>query len=391
MSMSLLSEAKELQGYLTDLRRELHRVPEIGTKTPRTMKIIMRELDKIGISYKYYEDCSGIVATIGHGGRCFLLRADCDALPVTEESGVDFCSTIPGCMHACGHDLHTAMLIGAARLLKAHEGELKGTVKLMFQSGEEEFSGSVPLIEHGLLEDPHVDAAFAMHVCSTLPFGTMAYGRYVLSAVYGFRFTLTGKGCHGSMPDLGIDPINTGVHIYLGLQELIAREVSPQEEAVLTIGHFSAGSVPNVVPESAVLEGTLRTFKPEITEYLRGRVDEVARGIAATYRTKLDIDVLSKVPATICDMDLNREAEKSISAVDPDMKITPTFHSMPSEDFAYVSEKVPSAYFYVGAGVPDKSLWRPQHNAKVLFNEEVLHHGAVAHASVAIDWLNRHQ
>lgn len=182
-----------------------------------------------------------VVAQLGEGEPCLLLRADMDALPVAETSGVDFAST-NGCMHACGHDMHTTSLLGAAKLLKAHEAELCGTVKLLFQPGEETFNGAEACIKDGVLESPHVDAAVATHVASIAPVGLVAYGDVPNAAVYGFKITLTGKGAHGAMPALGIDPINTAVHIYLALQELIAREVPADQEATLTIGQLSAGS-----------------------------------------------------------------------------------------------------------------------------------------------------
>ena len=386
---ALMQEALTLKDELTAFRRELHQNPELGTHLPQTVARVTAKLAEMNIPYHVYEDCSCVTATIGHGGKCFLLRGDMDALPVHEDTGLPFAST-NGCMHACGHDLHATMLLGAAKLLKARESELKGTVKLLFQSGEEIFAGAKAAIDCGVLENPKVDAAFAMHVGGNQATGTALVGEYTMAAVYGFRMTLTGKGTHGSTPENGIDPINTGVHIYLALQELIAREVSALDEASLTIGRFEAGKVANVIPNSAVLEGTLRTFKPATTEYLRARIDEVAKAVAATYRTKIDIEVLSKVPATICNSALNEECKASMSAVDPDMKISDDFHAMGSEDFAFISEKVPSCYTFIGAGLPDPSKWIGHHNPHVVFEESVLPRGAAIYAKTAVDWLEKH-
>ena len=194
----------------------------------------------MGVVFQLYEDSSTIVAQIGQGEKCFLLRSDMDALPVCEESGEPFASQ-NGCMHACGHDMHAATLLGAAKILKAHEKELKGVVKLLFQSGEETFSGAREAIKAGVLENPEVNAAFAMHVAPNMENGVIQYGKHPMTSVYGFRITLTGKGTHGSTPENGVDPINTGVHLYLAFQELIAREISALDEAVLTIGHFEGG------------------------------------------------------------------------------------------------------------------------------------------------------
>lgn len=389
MAHQIYQEAQALAEELVAARRALHQIPELGTELPKTVAFITEKLDALGIPYEVYEDCSCVVATVGKGGKCFLLRSDMDGLPVQEDTGLPFAST-NGCMHACGHDLHATTLLGAAKLLKAHESELKGTVKLFFQSGEELFAGAQAAMAHGLLENPKVDAAFAMHVFGALPAGKVVYGHYAMSAVYGFRFLLTGKGTHGSSPESGIDPINTGLHIHLALQELIAREVSALDEAALTIGKFSAGTAFNVIPHTAVLEGSLRTFKPEVTDYLRHRIDEVARAVAKAYRTEIEIETISLVPATICDEPLTREFLDSIASLDADIPVAPEYHVMGSEDFAFISEKIPSSYMAIGAGGPDPSTWRGQHNPQILFEESVLPTGAAIYAKAAMDWLEKH-
>ncbi len=393
MKNQLLQEAREMQEQLTAWRHALHQIPELGLTLPQTTAFVREQLDAMGISYQEHADISCITAVLGNAekgsGKCFLLRSDMDALPMAEESGESFASD-NGCMHACGHDLHTSVLLGAARLLKSHEEELNGTVKLLFQSGEETFEGAKAAIEAGVLENPHVDASFAMHVASILSNNMIIYGDYPMSSVYGFRITLTGKGTHGSTPESGIDPINTGVHIHLALQELIAREVPASEEAVLTIGSFNAGSAPNVIPERAVLEGTLRTFKPKLREMLIQRIHEVVDSVSMTYRTEANIEVLSDVPAVACDADLNKEITATIREMDGTVGLYPLYHVMGSEDFAFISEKVPSSYFGLGAGVPDKAKWIGQHNPKVRFTDDCLALGAAVYAQTTINWLNNH-
>lgn len=258
MASKLLQEAKQFQDELVSWRRELHQIPELGTILPQTVRFAASKLDEMGIGYQIMEDCSCIVAQIGKGSKCFMLRSDMDALPVTEESGLPFAS-VNGCMHGCGHDLHATILLGAAKLLKAHEAELNGVVKLLFQSGEETFSGAKAAFERGVLENPHVDAAFAMHVFAGVAPGVISYGVQAMASVYGFKIVLTGRGGHGSQPEICIDPINAGVEVYHALQSLIARECPPSAEAALTIGQFSAGNAANVIPEYCVLQGTLRT------------------------------------------------------------------------------------------------------------------------------------
>lgn len=392
MADQLLQQAREMQQELTRWRHALHRIPELGLHLPQTTAFVKEQLDQMGIPYQEYPDCSCITATLGRlgeGERCFLLRSDMDGLPMAEESGESFAAQ-NGCMHSCGHDLHTAVLLGAARLLKDREGELRGTVKLLFQSGEETFEGAKAAIQAGVLENPHVDAAFAMHVTSIMANNVIIYGDSPMAAVYGFKVTLTGKGAHGSSPQLGIDPINTGVHLYLALQELIAREVSPTEEAALTIGHFSAGKVSNVIPEQAVLEGTLRTFEPKTRERLIRRIQEVVQCVSQTYRTQAKLEVLSDVPPVACDRELNREVIASIRELDDSVRLYPSYHVMGSEDFAFFSERVPSSYLCFGAGLPDQKDWVGQHNPKVRFVDQCLPLGAAVYAKTAIDWLRVH-
>lgn len=388
MKDQLLSEAENMQEELTAWRRALHRIPEIGLKLPQTVEFVKMKLTEKDIPFQVYEECSCITAELGKGGKCFMLRSDMDGLPMQEMSGEAFASE-NGCMHACGHDLHTTILLGAAKLLKEHEEELAGTVKLLFQSGEETFSGAGAAIAAGVMENPAVDAAFAMHVASIVPNNVIFYGSYPMASVYGFKIMLTGKGAHGSTPEQGVDPIIAGAHICIGLQELIAREVSSTQEAALTIGHFEAGSAANIIPETAVMEGTLRTFKPEIRELLIRRIREVTESIAAAYRTKVEWEVLSDVPAVTCDDRLNQEVLASIKAVNDEVKLLPMYHVMGSEDFAFFAERIPSSYMGLGAGVEEGEKFG-QHNPKVRFNERCLATGAAVYAKTAMDWLAAH-
>lgn len=389
MSELFLQEANEMKDELISWRRALHQIPEIGTQLPQTVGYVTARLEEMGIPYTVLEDSSNVVATIGSGGKCFLLRSDMDALPVAEETGLPFASS-NGCMHGCGHDMHAATLLGAAKLLKKHEAELPGTVKLLFQSGEETFSGAAAAIRGGVLENPHVDAAFAMHVFGAVEKNTILYHSNPMAAVYGFKITLTGHGGHGSQPENCIDPINAGVQVYLALQALIARECPPYAEAALTIGQFEAGNAANVIPQRAVLQGTLRTFKKEITELMIRRINEIVPAVAAAYRTSVQIEELSNVPSVVCDEALNEEFTASILELDPSIQIVSNLHVMGSEDFAFISDAVPASYFVIGAGVEDKTKWLGQHNPKILFNEDTLISASAIYAKVAADWLKKH-
>ena len=382
-------EAAALKEEMVKWHRDLHQIPELGLDLPKTSAYIQDELDKMGISYSVSKENSHITALLGQGGKCVLLRADMDALPINEESGLDFAST-NGSMHACGHDMHATALLGAAKMLKAHESELKGQVKLLFQSGEELFKGAETAMAEGVLENPHVDVAYASHVASAAPVGVIGYGHYPMSAVYGFKIDVKGRGAHGSTPENGISPINAAVHIYLALQELIAREVAASKEVVITIGHFEAGAANNVIPETAVMEGTLRAFDPEIRAYMIKRIEEVATGIASTYRAEATVTALSDCPAMINDKELHDEIVEMLKRENEDLQILPIYHAMGSEDFAFFCDKVPSCYLGIGAQYGDGYPVYSEHNPKVRHNEDALVIAAAAYCMVADEWLRRH-
>lgn len=385
---TLRQEAKEMQEQLICWRRALHQMPEVGINLPQTMAYLQQQLTEMGIESRLHADISCIEATIGQGGKCFLLRADVDALPVKEEAEVPFRST-NGNMHGCGHDLHGTILLGAAKLLKAHEGELKGTVKLLFQSGEEVFQGAKAAIKAGILENPKVDGALALHVIAMLPMGLAVTGKNPMASVDGFKITVTGRGGHGSMPEACVDPINAAVQVYLALQSLIAREVGGTEEAVLTIGQLSAGEVPNVIPERAVLQGTLRTFQPKVRSRLLQRMREISTGVAEAYRCRAEYEVLSECASVVTDDAVTALVTGSMQAVAPEMHLITGQRGMGSEDFAQISQKVPAAYFMLGAGPEDESKRLAQHNPKIQFNEEVLATGVAICAQSAMDFLNK--
>ncbi len=389
MANQWLIEAAAMADELTAWRRALHQIPETGLKLPQTAAFVTKKLDELGIPYTTNENTSNIVALIGSGGKCFMLRSDMDALPFTEQTGLPFAAT-NGNMHACGHDLHCTSLLGAAKLLKMHESELKGTVKLLFQAGEEVFAGASAAIEEGVLENPHVDAAMGMHDASTVPLGVIVWGDTVMSSAYGFKIKLTGKGAHGSTPELGVDPINTAVHIHLALQELLSREVSANEECALTVGRLSGGTAANVIPETAELEGTLRTFKPEVREHMIRRIGEVARLIGEAYRTKVELEVLYDVPMCLCDPELTQEVLKSVESLEGGLPIAKLYHAMGSEDFAFFTDKVRCTFLAYGAGDEDQSKWVGLHNPKVLLNEKALPIASAIFAKSAFDWVNNH-
>ena len=304
----LYTEAKALQGELSQHRRWLHAHPGEAFDIGDTVAYVRTELEKLGLS-PVHCGRAGLTATIGQGETCILLRADMDALPIPEESGEEFASC-NGAMHACGHDLHTAMLLGAAKLLKDHEQELKGTVKLMFQPAEEIFEGAKDMIAGGVLEAPTPGAAIMLHITAGAPMPTgmvitMAPGVSAPAADY-FTIHVQGRGCHGSTPHQGIDALTAAAHILLALQELHARELAPGTEAVLTVGTIQGGTAPNAIADSCQLSGTIRTYDEQTRAYLKTRMAEISAAVASAYRSTATVEFGSGTPTLQNDAALAR-------------------------------------------------------------------------------------
>ena len=347
--MNYYERALELKDETIANRRHIHKNAETGLDIPKTKAYVMEKLTEYGLEPK---DCGyGVTATLGKGGKVLLLRADMDALPMPEESGEEFACPTGKEAHTCGHDFHAAMLLTAAKMLKEKEDTLEGTIKFMFQPAEETFEGSKNMIENGILENPPVDAALAYHVSpGKMPIGLFMYNDKdtMMYSVDGFKITIHGKGSHGAYPHVGVDPINIGVHIHLALQELIARESDPTHSCVLTIGQFAGGTAANIIPETAVLQGTIRTNKPEARELLVRRMKEVAEKTAAVYNGTVDIEMISEVPPLICNPKLTDEVVGYMQELGiPGLTPYPGISASASEDFAVIAEKVPSTFMYL--------------------------------------------
>ena len=293
---SILQQAMALKTDLVKWRETLHRHPELGLDTPWTQRFVADRLTEMGYTPKKV-GAAGYTALVGKpGGKVLLLRADMDALPLDEVSGEPFSSECPGRMHACGHDMHTAMLLGAAKLLKDNESLLEGQVKLMFQSGEEIGEGARDMVEHGVLEDPHVDAAEMIHVAAGAPFPSglvlIPQGGTGASASCRFRMVVTGKGGHGAMPANCIDPITAICHIHCGIEEIFAREAELCDFLAISVGMIHAGDAHNIIPNTAEMSGTIRTMSLEKMEWAQKRLREIAEGIGGAYRTKVEDSLL---------------------------------------------------------------------------------------------------
>lgn len=394
---SILEEAKKLQEEIVCNRRYLHQNAEYSHNLPVTTQYIVDKLTEMGYEPQVITE-SAVVALVGgkKEGKTFLLRADMDALPIIEENELEYKSTTQN-MHACGHDTHAAMLLGAAKLLKQHEDEIEGTVKLMFQPAEETLSGAKAMIEAGLLENPKVDAAAMIHIFSGMPIpaGTLLVPEpgYVSASGDMFHIDIQGKGGHGAMPQDTVDPLNVISHIHSSLQEIIAREIPPANTAVITVGQMHGGNAANILPDTAFMEGTIRAFDKDDRALMKKRVVEISEGIATTFRAKATVDYRMECPSVYNDSNLygqvvefNKEllgAEnvKGFDAVYPSGRMTG------SEDFGYVSEKVPALMMALGGGSPEEGFPYPQHHPKVNFCEDVFYIGAAVYANTAIEWL----
>ena len=402
----LLKEASNMQEELTKNRRYLHTHPETGFDLTETKAYVKKELTDMGYTPI---DCgkAGLTALAGgkKSDRVFLLRADMDALPVREEADVDFPSE-NGNMHACGHDMHTSMLLGAAKLLKQHEDEIHGTIKLMFQPAEEIFAGSKDMIDAGVLKNPDVDAALMIHVMAGLPMpsGTVIVcdGGISAPAADYFSIRIQGKGCHGSMPNNGIDPINAAAHIITALQEIHARELALSDEAVLTFGTIHGGAAENVIPDFVELGGTIRSYDEDVRSFLKKRMTEITQGIAATFRASAKVSFGTGCPTLKNDYELSScistymtellGKEKAfnagaLSALSGEKKAPKTAGS---EDFAYISQEVPSIMLALAAGNPSEGYCFPQHHPKVKFDETALSYGTAIYAYAALRYLADH-
>lgn len=403
----LLQEAESYEKQLVETRRYLHTHPGTGFDIAETVAYVKQELISMGYEPK---ECgkAGLVALAGgkKPGKVFMIRGDMDALPIKEESDVDFPST-NGKMHACGHDMHTTMMLGAAKLLKDHEDEIEGTVKLMFQPAEEIFEGSHDMIEAGLLKNPDVDAALMIHVMAGLPVsaGTVIScdGGVSAPAADYFYIHVQGKGCHGSMPNNGVDPITVAAHIITGLQEIQARELGLSDEAVLTIGTVQAGNAANVIPDTVEMSGTIRTYDEDTRAFLKERIAGIVSGIATAFRSTASVSFGSGCPTLLNNPDLAVCTAKYVKEL---LGPTKAFtagqlnamsgagkapKSTGSEDFAYVSQEVPSIMFALAAGHPENGYCYPQHHPKAKFDESVLPSGSAVYAYTAMRWLEEHR
>ncbi len=386
--MQYFREAEKLRSETIAHRRYFHRNAETGTNMPLAQEYVLRTLASEGIEAK---PCAGGAAAIlGQGKHTILLRADMDALPMAEKSGLPFACPTGLAAHTCGHDMHAAMLLTAAKLLKSNENTLRGRVKLMFQTGEETLSGAKQMVAEGILQDPKPDAALALHVG---PSGTVGECWYnadstMMLSCDAFRITVRGKGGHSAYPHLTVDPLGAAVEIYNALMHLAAYEADPSHNTVLTIGSLTAGTAYNIIPETATLQGSIRTDDAQTQVHLKKRMHEIAARTAEAFRCSVEITMLAENPLLRCDGTLTN-AFADILAKIPQLTLHAGIRASGSDDFAEITARIPAAYLFLSAGFPNEASFA-SHNPAVRFNEDVLPLGAAILAHCADTWLRSH-
>jgi hippurate hydrolase len=400
---TLRDEARDLLGETTALRRALHEWPEQGNDLPVTRERVLEAIEPLGLTVTTHETTSGIAAVLdgAQPGPTVLLRGDMDALPLHEDTDLEFTSRHEGSMHACGHDTHTAMLVGAAKLLAARRDDIAGRVLFMFQPGEEGHHGARYMLDEGLLDLPPlaggtpspVTGAFALHITSALPTGWVSTrGGACMASADRILVTVTGRGGHASEPYRALDPIPVACEIVQALQTMVTRRIDVFDPAVVTIARITAGTTNNIIPETAEIEGTIRTVSQRTRERVEAGVRRVAEGVAAAHDAEVDVRIIHGYPVTVNDTDF-AEFSCGVAAeiVGDDHVVRLPNPIMGAEDFSYVLEQVPGTMMFLGGTHPDRNLAQapPNHSNRVVFDEDAMVDGVAIYAAVALRHLGR--
>lgn len=383
----LLPAARALSGEVSAIRRRIHQHPELAFHEHRTAGIVAARLESLGLEPETGVAATGVVATLDGAwpGRTVLLRADMDALPIAEETGLAFASHEPGVMHACGHDAHTAILLGAASVLSERRHRLAGKLVFMFQPAEEGGGGARRMLDEGVLRKHGVDVAYMLHVWHEFPAGTVAIrSGPVMAGALSFEITIEGSGGHAARPHQTVDPVVVGAHVITTLQTIVSREVDPQAPAVLTIGKVAVGAAHNIIADSAVIAGTARAYDPETMGVIRRRIREIAEGTAATMRARAAVTFGVEYPPVVCDPTAVDAAANGLRVALGDEAVLLAPVSMGSEDFGYVLQEVPGAVIRLGVRDPEWARPRPMHTSTFDLDEASLPIGVAAMAAAAI-------
>jgi amidohydrolase len=395
--MDIALEVKNIEQEIINWRRNLHRTPEVGLALPRTVEYITGELKKLGVQYHTLVNGNGIAGVIkGSGeGKTIALRADIDGLPVKEETGLEFAS-VNNNMHACGHDAHAAMLLGAIKILNESKDKFAGNVKFIFQPGEEYPGGAKPMIEEGVLKNPEVDAIIGLHagnIIKDLPKGKIGvcYGN-LMSAADRIWIKIKGKGSHGAYPHLSIDPIATASEVVTALQTIISREIHPSEPAVLSICRISGGYNQNIIPDSVELEGTVRTINASTKEKIAQRIEEIVKGITMAHNAKYEYFYDYKYPPVINDLDFTAKFVQWAKKIIKEEAIVEIKQPcMVGEDMSYFLQQVPGTFFFLSNPKEVDGEIYPHHNPKFDVDESLLWMGTALFVQSCIDFLSNHK
>jgi hippurate hydrolase len=393
LTEDLLQDACAIADRIVSLRRAIHAEPELGLETPKTMAKVRAELADLPLEWRDGKSCTGAVAVLNGGkqGRAVLLRGDMDALPMPEETGLPFASTVPGRMHACGHDTHTAMLAGAARILATRAESLPGEVRFMFQPGEEGHHGARFMLEDGLL-DPLPDAAFALHIMPNAPHGVIgSRAGTLLASADMLEIQVSGRGGHASMPHDTVDPVPVACEIVMALQSLVTRRFDAAEAVVITITQLDAGTAHNVIADSAMLKGTMRTLTPQTREAVQGGIRRIAENIAAAHDCTAEVEITAGFPPTVNDARAVALTEAVATSLPDGQFVAMPTPIMGAEDFSYVLQKVPGMMAFLGvadAGADWKQCCSI-HSTRMMVDESVLPRGTAFLAGCATRFLER--
>ena len=386
------SQVETIFPYIRDLRREFHRQPELGFQEFKTAEIILKELS----AYQDYQVQSGLAGTGisayiegDSPGKTILLRFDMDALPITENTGVDYASENPGLMHACGHDGHMAIGLGVARILAERKKELKGQVKILFQPAEEGLGGALKMIEAGVLENPRPDLVLGMHLWNEKPIGWLGISDGpVMSASETFIIEVVGRGGHGGMPHKSRDPITTSAAILQSLQTLVSRETPPLDSAVISVASIHGGETHNVIPEIVRIEGTIRTFSLERREAILSRFHEMVEGIAGAYQCTARIEIIDVSPPVVNDPQVAESLRNVARKLYPDHEIDANYQTMASEDMAFFMQDYPACYIFIGSANPEMGLTAKHHQPDFNIDEASLKTGTALILGAVFDTLS---
>ena len=391
--MDYIKLARDNEDLCIEMRRELHKIPELELELPKTVAYVKSKLDDFGLSYKEYVNGNGLSVLIegSEPGKCLAIRADMDALPVHEETGLEFASTHPGKMHACGHDSHTAIALTAAKILNENKDKLKGSVKFIFQPGEEIPGGAKPMIEEGVLENPKVDFIIGMHGghLAEIPRGSIAFkDNEMMAAMDKFTIEVNGKGGHGASPHLAIDPIVISGEILLGLQKIISREIAPVDSALVSVCKINGGFTQNIIPDKVEMMGTARSLDEDVRDVVEKRIGEICDGIAKTYGGSADVNYERFYPVLNNDPEFTGQIRSIVTDILPEDVFELRKPVMGGEDMAFYQKEVPGCFMFLSnLAEHSDGVCYPNHNSKFNLDESLFYKGVATFIASAFELL----